>query len=266
VGGYGSRYHSHEMRGPSRSLASVWLLCGASAHASPPPEAPAGAQPNAPVEPTPVSPATTIRPEVACTGGALAYERPAAVFQVSPWLHAGGGWRSDDRGATALFSAGGGVDGTFAVATLFRSPEDDNGGPFQLRAGPWMGLESPLDRLRGEGGLSLTLKQTRVAWWGTLGLRLGGGYSTREVPNVVGVLSWGVWGEPQVYSYWDGPWCSVPPGPPNPPEVGFASGVRFFVSFRRELHSLPASEVAFGVEFEPTWFLPPYSYQKWRRH
>jgi hypothetical protein len=192
-----------------------------------------------------------------------AYASTIARVQVSPWLGAGGGWRTDGQSTRPLFLAGAGVDGTFAVATLFRPPTDDNGGSFQLRAGPWIEVNTPLDRVRGEGGLSLIMKQTRFAAWGTFGLRLGAGDSTLGVPDLVGVLSWGVWGEDSNarIAYRDGREVLVAGN-----TVGLASGMRLFVAVRRDLDPLPATEVAFGIELEPTWLLPPYTRQKWLRH
>lgn len=157
-----------------------------------------------------------------------------------------------------LFSAGAGVDGTFAVATLFCPPTDDNGGRFQLRAGPWVEVDTPLDRVRGEGGLSLIMKQTRFAAWGTFGLRLGAGGSTLGIPDLVGVLSWGIWGEESDAVH--GGDYLVSGG-----AVGIASGARLFVAVRRDLDPLAATEVTFGIELEPTWLFQPWR-GKWFRH
>src|SRR5258708_10383886 len=102
----------------------------------------------------------------------------------------GGGWSSD--GAIASFSAG--TDATIAVVTLFQPP-GDNGGKIRVRIGPWLGVETPLHRIRYEGGLSIALRQEHFEAWGTLGLRGGAGVDHRGIGHWGGVVSWGIYGE-----------------------------------------------------------------------
>jgi len=152
------------------------------------------------------------------------------------------------------------------VATFFQPPGGDNGGRIQLRLGPWLAFETPLDRWRGEGGLSLALRQERFEAWGTLGLRLGAGLDDLTRRYWVGVLSWGLYGERPRQTC--GGTCpgSNPPSPPKPsaPTFGITEGVRLYAALRRE--AVLGNEWTFGVELQPTWFLPPYDREKWFRH
>jgi hypothetical protein len=189
--------------------------------------------------------------------------KAAALIQVAPWLGLGGGWRG--RSALATFSVG--TDATVAVVSLFQPPGGDNGGKLRLRIGPWLALETPLDRVRGEGGLSLALRQERFEAWGSFGLRGGVGTDTRGVAYWVTSASWGIYGEAlRNEPCWGA--CDPQPPPHRPSVFGLADGVRFFVSLRRELHH-PTNEWTFGLELQPAWFWPlpaGLGYQRWRRH
>ena len=189
--------------------------------------------------------------------------KEASVIQIAPWLGIGGGFRGGD--ALASFSAG--TDATLALVSLFQPPGGDNGGKLRLRLGPWAGVETPLGRLRGEGGLSLALRQERFEAWGSFGLRGGVGVDTRGSKHWVVAASWGIYGEPlSNEACWGA--CEGKPAPRGPDTFGLADGARFFISLRRALHE-PVSEWTFGLEFQPTWLWPlpsGHGYRRWRRH
>ncbi len=189
--------------------------------------------------------------------------KPAALIQIAPWLGLGGGLRA----GVALASLSAGTDATVAVVSLFQPPGGDNGGKLRLRIGPWAAVETPLDRVRGEGGLSLALRQERFEAWGSLGLRGGVGFDPRQGSYVVVNLSWGIYGESLAD---DACWgaCESEPAPRGPAVFGLADGARFFVSLRRPLHD-PTNEWTLGVELQPAWLWPlpsGYGYRRWRRH
>ena len=198
-----------------------------------------------------------------CTMELHCQPKPAALIQVSPWLGLGGGWRAGR--ALATFSVG--ADATVAVASLFQPPGGDNGGKLRLRLGPWIGRETPLNRWRGEGGLSLALRQERFEAWGSFGIRGGVGTDTRGVTYWMTAASWGIYGEPLSD---DACWGACDRRPPRakPSAFGLTDGFRFFAALRRELNQ-PVNEWTFGVEFQPAWLwplAPGYGYQRWRRH
>ena len=198
-----------------------------------------------------------------CTLELHCQPRLAALIQVSPWLGLGGGWRAGN--ALATFSAG--ADATVVVARLFQPPGGDNGGKLRLRLGPWVGLETPLNRWRGEGGLSLALRQERWEAWGSFGIRGGVGTDTHGIKYWVAAASWGIYGEElDDDACWGA--CDARPPPAKPAAFGVTDGFRFFASLRRELDH-PVNEWTFGVEFQPAWFWPlgdGYGYRRWRRH
>jgi hypothetical protein len=206
--------------------------------------------------------------ETACILILYCHAKEASLVQISPWLGAGLGWRSGGSSdARPIGSLSAGADATIAVASLFQPPGGDNGGKIQVRVGPWGAVESPFDTFRGEGGLSLALRQERFEAWGTLGLRAGVGVDTRGDLHWVGNLSWGIYGE-QVRD--DACWgaCGPKPPPIHRSLFGVTNGVRFFASFRRTVPT-DVDEWTFGVELQPEWFLPLSSgmeYRRWFRH
>jgi hypothetical protein len=193
------------------------------------------------------------QPERTCILLGIVDVQPATV-EIGPWLHAAGGWRSTDE---AIASLGGGVDATFGLATA--GQDRQYGGPVEIRIGPWLGFETPLGAARGEGGLTMTLGQTRHARWGTFGARFGAGYGTGDLAHLAAVLWWGVRNVPGRA----GPTRGVCDPPAPAPAVALASGARLFGALRRELGGGYAHELVFGLELEPTFLLPPYSGSKW---
>jgi hypothetical protein len=189
---------------------------------------------------------------------------PAPV-EMSPWVQAAVGWRFEPTGSRGVASFGAGLETTFGLATIFpsrsrwRLPKGPNDvedeypalprdpvyweDAWHLRAGPWLAVETPLDRVRGEGGVALTFGSKRVVSLSTFGLRVGGGYGSVGVAHATAMLSWGVrYVKMRVYD-------------PHPlsckPVVAPASGLRLFVGARRELDAAARSELTFGIEWEP---------------
>ncbi|WP_394834384.1 hypothetical protein LVJ94_48580 [Pendulispora rubella] len=176
-----------------------------------------------------------------------------ATLELAPWIFVAGGARMVDGPNRAIPSLGGGGDVTFGFATFGR-PEA-YGGRFEIRLGPWGAMETTLDRVRGEGGLAFSLGQVRHARWGTFAVRAGGGHGSDGSSHLVGVFTWGVRYVPGR----DDPEHDAL----NPRTFALASGARLFAAVRTTDEPAHASELVFGLEFEPTWFLPPYSLFKW---
>ena len=180
-----------------------------------------------------------------------------ASFELSPLLQAGGGFRSTPQDERALLSLAGGLEGTFGLAGVGSARQ--YGGPVEFRIGPWLGVETPLDGVRGEGGLALSLGQVQHARWGTFGLRLGGGHDFAERTHLVGVFTYGV----RYVPHRVGPTRGVCDPPTPVPAFAFGSGARLFTALRKPVEVASGYELVFGIEFEPTFFLPPYSGSKW---
>jgi hypothetical protein len=173
-------------------------------------------------------------------------EEHPVPFEVAPWLAGGGAMRFAAGQHHLRPSFGTGVEGTFTLGrplpenclenrTCERPP---------LRLGPWLGVDSTLDRTRGEGGIAFDLGGPREISWSTFGLRLGAGYATSRVADVVGQLSWGTrfvrWRRRDVYE-----------GGPCPAVVAPVSGLRLVIAARRELDGPRGFEVAVGIEWRP---------------
>lgn len=170
-------------------------------------------------------------------------------FEVLPWAHAGGGLRTGHL--RPVLSLGGGIDGTFDVAGI----TGGNLVGMRLRVGPWIGFETPMDQMRGEGGVSVTIGDTAWRHFGTFGLRLGGGHSTAGAQHLMGQVSWGTRYVPS--RCWSLGTCGEPDGARH--SASMASGARFFAALRRDVGMGGAYDLVFGMELPPTFFLPPYS-------
>lgn len=203
---------------------------------------------------------------MACPDVGLTIAKPADA-EWTVWIGAGGG--SGDLGGSdhAVFAVRAGAAVDFELARF--GPEHQYGGPVLVRAGPWIGGETLLDTHFAEAGLTIDLGQTYHAQWGTVGLRLGGGGAMRDLDwSLAGsvTLTWGVRSVPERYR--DGGACvgrdgelwGVDTGPPAS-AVAFASGMRLFGTLRATTEGYAA--VIVGVEFEPTFVLPPYSLSRW---
>lgn len=191
-----------------------------------------------------VAVSSSVRAQEVQITGPIVIARPIpATVEVASWLAAGAGFRKDEAGALASLSAG--ADATFAVATFrsgrFRSSSE-------IRIGPWLGIESPLDRLRGEGGLAWVFGDMGdyAAVGLALQLRLGAGSSTTGIPHVVGTSTFGVRAVPSHAEK-----HSICDPRKTPSLVGIASGVSLFTTMRAETSDARAVEVLFGLEIGP---------------
>ena len=172
---------------------------------------------------------------------------------MGPWCV---GWRFASADSHVVPSFGAGVDGTFPITSfapvdypycLPDGPCPHLPGPrwfmSELRAGPWVGFESTVDRARGEGGIALDLGGQMGASFSTLGVRAGAGYGSGNVAHLVGEIPWGVRyvemrkSEPQLGK------CAATIAP--------VSGLRVFTAVRREFEASGALEITTGVEWEP---------------
>ena len=196
--------------------------------------------------------APDVQPARDCVALEVLTARPA-MLELGPWLSAGGSFA---EGRTAAWSLGAGLELSTQLTQLGRSRY---GGAHELRVGPWVAAETNTRSLRGEGGLSLIVGQESHARFGALGLRLGVGYSTEAQSHLVGVLSYGI---RYVPGRADEPRSACDPEPANKP-FAWASGARLFAAVRQNTAAAFGPEMSVGVEFEPSWFFPPYTLGKW---
>ncbi|MBL8956194.1 MAG: hypothetical protein JNK82_35810 [Myxococcaceae bacterium] len=175
------------------------------------------------------------------------------------WLGAGGGLRDFRTAASrAVFAARLGAGVSFGLATL---PDPGYGGPYELRWGPWLGAETQLDGALGEGGLEVSFGQEHHARWGTYSVRLGGGYgfdAGGPSPHLSITATGGVRSVPARYTERGA--CDPPAMPLT---HAFASGVRIFATLRVPFAGARGIAFVAGLEFEPSFFLPPYSLSRW---
>lgn len=184
---------------------------------------------------------------VVCASPAAAHAQ-GADFEVGPWL----GWAAGVEWAGGrqrdVLSLNAGLDTTAAVSQL----GGGYGGTVEVRLGPWVAFESPLDRkASGEGGLTMIVTQSRHASWGTYGLRVGAGHGADRATHLVATL----WGGVRYVPMRAG---EVPSGP-----IAKATGVRIVATYRTTVTPIEAAALVFGIEFEPEYFLPPYKLFKW---
>lgn len=178
----------------------------------------------------------------------IAYEKSEpATLEVGSWVRAGGGWRS--RSGDGVWSFAAGLDGTFQL---------DRGREYDMRIGPWLGVQTPLDGVRGEGGLALTFGNVR-AFGAAGGLRVGAGVASNGDAHGVAMLWWGlrvVAARRLEYGA-----CTAPPPAAG---VAMASGAHLVAAVRRSFDGPAGWETVFGVEIAAAWLLPPYSCRRLR--
>jgi hypothetical protein len=131
--------------------------------------------------------------------------------------------------------------------TQMHNPFRFGGGKLELRWGPWIMGESRSDTHYVQAGLALDLGQTRHAQFGTYTLRAGGGIDI-DGKRIASVMFLG------------GIRYVPDRGDDNQPKVAFASGGRGFGMLTSDFDGRKSLIV--GIEFEPTWVLPPYSLHK----
>jgi hypothetical protein len=184
----------------------------------------------------------------------VVHQEPAPI-EIAAWVAGGGGVRLEPH-TRAVATLGAGVESTFPVADLgprdsgYRLPDepprpwhDPAWVPTHLRAGPWLAIESTIESVRGEGGLSLDLGGWRAASFSSFRLRGGAGGGSEGSLYAVGELSWGVrYAEMRKTE--------------NFPEkcpalVAPVAGLRVFTAVRQELRAPYALELTMGIEWEP---------------
>jgi hypothetical protein len=169
-------------------------------------------------------------------------------FEIGPWLGwaAGPEWQHGRQ--RDVFSLNAGLDVT---ADLWRLG-GGYGGAVEVRMGPYAALQIPLDRkASGEGGLTMIFTQAHHASWGTYGLRLGAAYGGDRETDLVATL----WGGVR--------YVLERTGQGSGGTFAKATGVRIVATYRETIDPVKATALVFGIEFEPDYFLPPYSLFKW---
>jgi hypothetical protein len=173
----------------------------------------------------------------------VAHADPAAV-EWTTWVGVGGG-RAFVEGPNKTvfgFRLGAAVD--FGLAR-FDNPLH-YGGKFELRWGTWLLAEARSDeKVYALGGIALDFGQTRHAQFGTYTLRGGGGVDADGHPLVSVMFLGGV---------------RYVPDRRSGRKVARASGGRVFGMLTSDLEG--GRSLLFGIEFEPTWVVPPYSLHK----
>jgi hypothetical protein len=172
------------------------------------------------------------------------YPRPPwkpVPWEVTPWLDAAGGVRFTSTDTRPVGSLGAGIE---ATAKVFTPQYSDYSLPHRLtevRAGPWLGFESPIDRSRGEAGLAFDWDGREAQMRSTFGLRAGVGYGSARVAHAVLQLSWGA--RYVIMRQSSRFLC--------PPVIALVSGVRVFVAARREFDAAALFELTAGIEWDP---------------
>ena len=200
---------------------------------------------------------TVREPVVGCIALLLRDSVPAN-FEWAYWASGGGGFHTTDssRGFGVLGVGTEGTTGLFEVGAKHRY-----GGPFEFRGGPWWSLVSDFRGARAEGGYVISFGQVSHAQWGTYTLRMGGGLGEDGLglsQHFVATLTGGVRYAGQRYSERGA--CDPKP---RPKSIAMVDQFRLFATARSTLKDGAPWQFTFGVEFSPTFFLPPYSLGKW---
>jgi hypothetical protein len=196
-------------------------------------------------------------PIIACPA-ILLIDATAANFEWSYWVTGGGGL--DTTGSGKRFGViGAGVEGTTQLATT--TTQYQYGGPYEFRGGPWWNVVSDFRGARAEGGYVLSFGQVHHAQWGTYTVRVGGGMGEDRLglsPHFVVTVTGGIRYAGERYSERGA--CDLKP---EPKTIAMADHFRLFATARSILAEGAPWQFTFGVEFSPTFFLPPYSLGKW---
>jgi hypothetical protein len=189
-------------------------------------------------EPAPIE---GVIPEPEVPGGRvcilIAYVKyQPAKLELGPSLRIGYTRRWDPDSAENRLSLGASVNTTFALGVI---------GHEEVRLGPFVGIESSLDRFRGEGGLELALQRADdMSDDLSAALAFGAGVDDRGVPHGVATLSFGHRYVKERYSEHGA--CTAPDPPAS---FGLASTFRLFVTYRQEFRERAMRELSAGLEF-----------------
>jgi len=196
-------------------------------------------------------------PIVACPAILLLDSIPANL-EWSYWITAGGGL--DTMGSGRQFGAfGAGTEVTTQLAATGKKYQ--YGGAYEFRGGPWWNIVSDFRGTRAEGGYVVSFGQIQHAQWGTYSVRVGGGIGDDRLglsPHFVVTVTGGVRYAGERYSERGA--CDPKP---EPKAVAMVDQFRLFATARSTLVQGAPWQFTFGVEFSPTFFLPPYSLGKW---
>ncbi len=174
------------------------------------------------------------------------------------WVTGGGGFDTE-RTKERFGVLGLGMEST--TAFFEAGDKYQYGGPYEFRGGPWWNLVSDLNGMRAEGGFLLSFGQIRHAQWGTYTVRVGGGMGDDRMglsPHFVVTLTGGI--RSALGRYHERGACDPKPGPKA---IDRADTFRLFATTRSTLANDAPWQFTFGVEFSPSFFLPPYSLGKW---
>lgn len=165
------------------------------------------------------------------------------------WLSAGGGTLEHPGTSRAAFSLGAAAELSIQFA---RSRDNEQyGGAWEWRFGPWVAANSLMNGILGEGGVHVSFGQTQHAQWGTPSLRLGGGYGVADsvgAPHLTATLAYGTHFTPSRTRGDEG--------------LGNTQVLRAFGTFRIDPRESHDWQLIFGLEFDPRVFFPPYSWQR----
>lgn len=197
------------------------------------------------------------RPITACIALLLMDTVPANL-EWTYWVTAGGGL--DSTGSKERFGIlGAGIEATTAIAAVAKRHQ--YGGAYEFRGGPWWSVNSDFRGTRAEGGYVLSFGQIAHAQWGTYSVRVGGGLGEDRLglsPHFVVTLTGGI--RSAMERYHERGACDPKP---TPAALGRADTFRLFATARSTLAEGAPWQFTFGVEFSPSFFLPPYTMGKW---
>lgn len=177
-----------------------------------------------------------------------------ATLESSAWLGVGGGYRLVGTELFDVVELSAGAELTGQLATFGKPAQ--YGGAFELRVGPWAAAVFASPDVLGEGGFKLSVTQTSHAQWGTFDVRVGGGAGSFESPwaeHVVVTATGGVRSFPDRYRTSAGG---------TPTVLAFGSVLRLFLTTRVRQGSASPWEITAGIELEPSFLGPPYSWSR----
>lgn len=173
------------------------------------------------------------------------------------WVTGGGGFDTE-RKKERFGVLGFGMESTTG---LFEVGKRQYGGPYEFRGGPWWNLVSDFGGMRAEGGYLLSFGQIQHAQWGTYSVRFGGGMGEDRMglsPHFVVTATGGI--RSALGRYHERGACDSKAAPKP---IDRADTFRLFATARSTLANDAPWQFTFGVEFSPSFFLPPYSLGKW---
>jgi hypothetical protein len=189
---------------------------------------------------------------------------PASV-EWSSWLAGGGGVLHRAGGGNGAWTFGVGMEATAGLWTFSSgTPERPHAGTlrsgdrFQLRGGPWASAVTDGKGIRGEGGVLVLYSVDRKSPWIVPAVRLGAGWGNDQLGKVAHLVTVFTLGPRSAPDRWRRSTVESEPEAP----LAFVSGFRTFVMMRAAFAGDAPYQLTFGIELEPTFLLPPYSWRK----